>query len=158
MEPDYEYAELRVAYPGHPTIALVDGIDLSGNLIRIWCVADQFFHGRERIGKRQQLIYRLPAVPKIWEVKEKVGERTRYRYVTVIGGSLRRIDYQSVVSVLRGKMRLAESVRLCSGMDIGPDYEEIGVDEECSFEPLLSIVSATEPLADNVGIEDGEAL
>jgi hypothetical protein len=150
MEPDFEFAELRVAYPGHPTIALVGGIDLSGNLKRIWCVADQFFHGRERIGKRQQLIYRLPAVPEIWEVKEKVGERTRYRYVTVIGGSLRRIDYQSVVSVLRGKMRLAEAARLCSGMDIGPDYDEMGIDEESSFEAEL--------LIDNVRTEDGEAI
>jgi hypothetical protein len=158
MEPDYEYAELRVSYPGHPRIALIDGIDLSGNLKRIWCVADQFFHGRERIGERQQLMFRLPAAPKIWEVTERIGERTRYRYITVIGGSLRRIDYQSVVSVLRGKMRLAEAVRLCGGMDIGPDYEEIGVDEESSVEPLRSNVSTTELIVDNVGSEDGEAL
>lgn len=159
MEPDYEYAELRVAYPGHPRIALVDGIDLSGNLKRIWCVADQFYHRREGIGTaRQELVFRLPRVAKIWEVNEKVGERTRHRYITVIGGSLRRLDYQSVVGVLKGKMSLTEAVRSCRGMDIGPDYEVIGVDEESSLEPLRSKhVSTAELLADNVGIADGEA-
>jgi len=128
MEPDYEYAELRVAYPGHPRVGLIDSIDLSGNLRRIWCVADQFFHRRERIGERQEVVYRLPAVPKIWEVTERIGERTRYRYITVIGGSLRRIDYQSVVSVLRGTMSLTEAVRSCRNMDVGPDYDELGMD------------------------------
>jgi len=151
MEPDCEYSELPVAYPGHPTIALIVGIDLSGNLKRIWCVADQFYDRREGIGTaRQELVFRLPRVEKIWEVKERIGDRTRYRYITVIGGSLRRLDYQTVVAVLKGKMSLPEAVRLCSGMDIGPDYDEMGMDEESSFE--------AEWLIDNVGTEDGEAL
>jgi hypothetical protein len=129
MEPDYEYAELRVAYPGRPRISLVDGIS-GANLKRIWGVADQFYDRRERVGERQEQVYRLPVVPKTWEVTERIGERTRYRYVTVIGGSLRRIDYQSVVSVLRGRMSLAEAMRSCRNMDVGPDYDEMGMDED----------------------------
>jgi hypothetical protein len=156
---DYEYAELRVAYPGHPTIALVDGIDLSGNLIHIWGVADQFYHRREGIGTaRQEQVYRLPAVPKIWEVTERIGDRTRYRYITVIGGSLRRIDYQSVVSVLRGKMRLTEAVRSCGGMDAGPDYDEIGLEDESGFEPTQPESLSPEPLAEQSADYYGDVL
>jgi hypothetical protein len=121
----YEYVELRVAYPGHPVVLLIDGIDDSGTLKRNKYVADAFLNRRERFKDgKQERVYRLPRVTKIWEVNEEIKGHERQRYVIVFGGALHRLTYHAVASILRGQMTIDEAVSSCSHLAVGPDYAD----------------------------------
>ena len=122
----YPYVEVRVAYPGHPTLKLVNGVDAFGYLLCENTVADQFFHCREGIGTScQEHVYRLPSeVEKVLEVAERVNGKRVRRWLAVHDGILHRLTFEAVIAVAKGSMTLADAVALCRDMPVGPDYEK----------------------------------
>ncbi len=123
---NYPFVELHVAYPGHPEVKLVIGIDEFWCLETVRGVADQFYKRRDGIGTaRQEQIFHLPAVEKIWEVWERVDDRRVRRYVAVHEGELHRLTRAAVNAFFNRKLSLGEAVASCRNMPIGPDYDVI---------------------------------
>jgi hypothetical protein len=120
---NYEYVELRVAYPGHPVVKLIDGADDVG-LVGVKTVAEPFFHGRVGIGTdRQEVVYRLPAeVDMVWEVTERVNNQKVRRWVATHDGKLYRLTYGATLAVMRKSMSLTQAVEMCQQLPVGPDY------------------------------------
>jgi len=103
-----KFVELRVKYPGHPYVALIDGLDKSFNLNRRW-VGEQLYQRRERLGDgRQEQVYRLPLVDAIYEVGETINDRKVRRYVAVYRGVLQRLSRDAAESIAEGKMTLKQ--------------------------------------------------
>lgn len=71
-----EYIELRVAYPGHPGVALIDGMNESCNLHRRR-IGDCLYHRREHLaGGTMEQVYRLPLMADaIYEIVETINGR-----------------------------------------------------------------------------------
>jgi hypothetical protein len=84
---DDEYIELRVRYPGHPYVALLDGCDKNFIPRRSW-IGDFLYNRREHLADgTQEQVYHLPlAWDGIYEVAETVDGARAFRYVAVCRG------------------------------------------------------------------------
>ncbi len=121
------FVELRVAYPGHPFVARIDGFHPTYDLDRCFEAGEYCYHRREFLGDgRQEQVYRLPLTPGIWEVSERFnGVKTR-RYVLVFDGALQRITRDVVDGLLEGSISFATAVERCAALSLGPDYDKVG--------------------------------
>ncbi len=109
METNYEFIELRVAYPGHPYVAHIDGLDESCNLNRRW-IGDYLYHRREHLNDgTQEEVYRVPtSMDAIYEIAETIDGRRGLRYVAMCCGALHRISRDSVERIAEGSMTLQQ--------------------------------------------------
>lgn len=79
---NYEHIQLRLRYPGHPSIALVDGLNKRHEFNRVWCADYLLFDRRERKSNgSQEQVYALPLIDAIYEIREmRDGVRVQ-RYI-----------------------------------------------------------------------------
>lgn len=76
----YRHVELRVAYPGR--IVLIDGLIARYELDRVWCADYLLFTRRQRHDDgREELVYALPLIDAIYEMRETGRESGALRYV-----------------------------------------------------------------------------
>ena len=101
---DDGYIELRVHYPGHPYVALINGTDKNSILRRSW-IGDFFYHRREHLNdNRQEQVYRLPlGWDGIYEVAETIDGIRAYRYIAVCRGVPRVFQIEREVAVAMAK-------------------------------------------------------
>ena len=108
-----QYIELRVSYPGHPYVALIDGLDVRCDLNRVW-IGDWLYHHRDFLPDgRQEQVYRLLQVDAIYEVGEKRDGRRTCRYVATRDGdpTLYSILRHEVEAVASKKTTVSELIR-----------------------------------------------
>jgi hypothetical protein len=86
MENEERYHELRVAYPGHPYVAVLGRRSSKYGFERIF---NPFYEGREHLPDgRQEHIHHLPDADLTYEVEEvRDGQRVRWYAATVQGDS-----------------------------------------------------------------------
>jgi len=111
------YIEIRVRYPGHPYLAMIDGLDKSCNLNRRW-IGMRLYDRRERLANgSQEQIYRLPkSWDAIYEIRETIDGRRVYRYVAVCDGVLYRLSRDGVELIAEKSMTLQQ---WCSSRTLG---------------------------------------
>jgi hypothetical protein len=84
MNEKERHIELRVAYPGHPYVALLGRRSAEFGFERIF---NPFYKGREfLLDGRQEQIHHLPDANLVYEIDElRNGKRTRWYAATVLG-------------------------------------------------------------------------
>ena len=111
MQSEEKYIELRVAYPGHPHVAVLGLGCLTGKFKKL---KNPFYSRRERLpdGSQQQ-VHLLPANDLTYEVEEVVaGQRTRWYAATLENDSnLHRISEYGARVYARREMPLRDVVR-----------------------------------------------
>jgi hypothetical protein len=110
MKNEENYIELRVAYPGHPYVAVLGRRSSEFGFQRIF---NPFYKGRERLPDgRQEQIHHLPDANLTYEVEEvRDGKRVR-RYVATLEGdpNLHRICEYGAKVYARREMPLRDVV------------------------------------------------
>jgi hypothetical protein len=105
------FIELRVAYPGHPYVAVLGPGCLTGKLKKLKC---PFYSRRERLADgSQQQVYLLPDHDLTYEIEEVVaGQPTRWYAATLAGDpNLYRISEYGAKVYARREMTLRDVLR-----------------------------------------------
>jgi len=124
MGSEEEYIELRVAYPGHPYVAVLGKRSSAFAFERIF---NCFYKGRERLPDgRQEQIHHLPDATLTYEIQEvREGKRLTWYAATVEGDSnIYRISRHGALLVARNAMSIRDVIRDC------PEMPQIDVEEE----------------------------
>src|ERR1022692_3452192 len=111
MASEEKYIELRVAYPGHPYVAVLGPGCLTGKLKKL---KNPFYSRRERMADgSQQQVHTLPDHDLTYEVEEVVAsQRTRWYAATLEDDpSIYRISEYGARVYARREMLLRDVVR-----------------------------------------------
>ena len=110
MENDDKYIELRVAYPGHPYVALLGEHSAKYGFERIF---NLFYKGRVRLPDgRQEQIHHLPDDNFVYEVTEvRDGKRVTWYAATVQGDTnIHRISRHGAEVLAKRLMSIREVI------------------------------------------------